>query len=125
MKNGEWTKLRYSNAAVGYYNELDIIDSNGCQRDLYNCYLLKSYDSIVAIYGETSDESKRLYLLPRYDYSITTLAHLRKFQEDYIGHVDNTPYLRKFGCKIKQFRYITRVKFHDRYDCIISEWRYY
>lgn len=41
---------------------------------------LKSYGSIVAFFD--SDENI-LFLMPRYDYSMTTMQQLRKFVDDY------------------------------------------
>lgn len=43
---------------------------------------LVSYSSMVVFYEPDDDI---LYLLPRYDYSVTTLSHVRKFAEDAIG----------------------------------------
>ena len=43
---------------------------------------LVSYSSMVAFYDRAIDT---LYLLPRYDYSVTTWQHLRKWADDVIG----------------------------------------
>ena len=48
----------------------------------YTLDVLVSYSSMVAFYDRAIDT---LYLLPRYDYSITTRQHLRKWCEDVIG----------------------------------------
>ena len=45
--------------------------------------VLKSYNSIVAIlHTEKPSNNKVLCLLPRHDYSITTISHIRKWMED-------------------------------------------
>lgn len=41
------------------------------------CHGLQSYGSLVAIEYE-----RVIYLLPRWDYSVTTLSHIRKWLED-------------------------------------------
>lgn len=46
-------------------------------------YILQSYSSIVAVYDEIRDA---LFLLPRWDYSVTTISHVRKFCAEYISH---------------------------------------
>lgn len=45
-----------------------------------DAWVLKSYASIVAVYQISTDT---LYLLPRWNYSVTTQSHVRKFIEDY------------------------------------------
>lgn len=86
-----WTfdkQLRHCNAWVEDItpsNPVDIIDaeySNGVHvmHTINNGIALKSYASIVAFYDSNMNE---LYLMPRWDYSMTTMQQLRKFIEDY------------------------------------------
>lgn len=55
--------------------ELLLTDTNSVIT-LHNALVLKSYDTIVAIIA-----GYRLYLLPSWDYSVTTQSHVRKFVE--------------------------------------------
>ena len=46
----------------------------------HTIYALTSYSSVVAL---LDFDTNTLYLLPRWDYSRTTISHVRKFIEDY------------------------------------------
>lgn len=51
--------------------------------DLENVSLLASYDSAVAVFGYNPHCGYRVYLLPRYDYSVTTWRHVHAFIQDF------------------------------------------
>lgn len=74
-------KLRHMTATVDFVDSiiLKLEDSN---IHLENAYVLTSYASRVAVYCKM-----RVYLLPRYDYSVTTWKHLHAFIEDYCSFV--------------------------------------
>lgn len=52
--------------------------------NLENALVLHSYSSRVAVYCKM-----RVYLLPRYDYSVTTWKHVHAFVEDYCSFVND------------------------------------
>lgn len=52
------------------------------ERNAHTLIGLVSYKSLVAIYDCDVDI---LFLLPHWDYSITTQSHIRKFCEDYLN----------------------------------------
>ena len=56
--------------------------ANGEVLNLENALVLHSYSSRVAIYCKT-----RVYLLPRYDYSVTTWKHVHAFINDFCDFV--------------------------------------
>lgn len=58
--------------------------ANGEVLNLENALVLHSYSSRVAIYCKM-----RVYLLPRYDYSVTTWKHVHAFVQDYCSFVND------------------------------------
>lgn len=75
-------KLRHMSATVDYIDSITLELEDGENIHLENAYVLTSYASRVAVYCKM-----RVYLLPRYDYSVTTLKHLHAFIEDYCSFV--------------------------------------
>jgi hypothetical protein len=75
-------KLRSMCAQVHEYKEITLELDNGEYVHLYDCLVLESYSSIVAVYCKM-----QLFLLPRYDYSVTTWKHLHAFIQDYCSFV--------------------------------------
>lgn len=71
-------KLRNMPATVDYVDSIMLKLGDGENVHLTNAYVLTSYASRVAVYCK-----RRVYLLPRYDYSVTTWRHLRAFVQDY------------------------------------------
>lgn len=74
-------KLRNMNAYVTEEN-ITIELESGEVLDLENALVLHSYSSRVAVYCKM-----RVYLLPRYDYSVTTWKHVHAFIQDYCRFV--------------------------------------
>lgn len=62
------------------------IELSGEVLKLENALVLHSYSSRVAVYCK-----RRVYLLPRYDYSITTWKHLHAFVQDHCSFVRDYP----------------------------------
>lgn len=56
--------------------------ANGETVKLEDAYVLWSYASRVAVYCKM-----RVYLLPRYEYSVTTWKHVHAFVQDYCSFV--------------------------------------
>lgn len=79
-------KLRSMSAEVTEEKTLEIELSNGERVTLENCLVLHSYASRVAVYCKM-----RVYLLPRYDYSVTTWKHVHAFVQDYCSFVRDYP----------------------------------
>lgn len=75
-------KLRNMSANVNRVSNVTIELENGERVNLENAYILTSYSSRVAIYCKM-----RVYLLPRYDYSVTTWKHVHAFINDYCDMV--------------------------------------
>ena len=75
-------KLRHMSATVDYVDSITLKLENGENINLENAYVLTSYASRVAVYCKM-----RVYLLPRYGYSVTTWKHLHAFIEDYCSFV--------------------------------------
>lgn len=70
-------------ATVDYFERVQIRylkDMETETVEVKDAYALKSYNSIVAIWDE---RNAMMYLLPRYDYSVTTWKHVHAFIEDY------------------------------------------
>lgn len=55
---------------------------NHDEKNAHTLVALVSYDSLVAVFDCDCD---RLFLLPRWDYSVTTQSHIRKFASDYLN----------------------------------------
>lgn len=65
-------------AEVEHVSNITLELTNGETVELENAYVLWSYTSRVAVYCKM-----RVYLLPRYDYSVTTWKHVHAFIQDY------------------------------------------
>lgn len=79
-------KLRSMSATVENVPSMTLELENGERVELENATVLRSYDSIVAVYCKM-----RVYLLPRYDYSVTTWKHVHAFVQDYCDFVRDMP----------------------------------
>lgn len=77
-------KLRNMIACVTEEPAITIELANGEVLNLENALVLHSYSSRVAIYCKM-----RVYLLPRYDYSVTTWKHVHAFVQDYCSFVND------------------------------------
>ena len=77
-------KLRNMIACVTEEPAITIEHANGEVLNLENALVLHSYSSRVAIYCKM-----RVYLLPRYDYSVTTWKHVHAFVQDYCSFVND------------------------------------
>lgn len=96
-------KLRSMSATVEEMKNVVVeVDENGevVLEHFKNAIVLKSYKSVVAIYA-----NEKLFLFPRYRYSVTTIKHLKAFIEDYI------PYM-----EFKSINDITKALREHRYD---------
>lgn len=76
---GETMKLRNMSASVDKVNTITLQLNTGELVTLDNAYVLTSYSSRVAVY----DGKATVYLLPRYNYSVTTWKHVHAFVQDY------------------------------------------
>ena len=70
-------KLRNMSAYVTEEKNITIALANGEVLNLENALVLRSYYSRVAVYCKM-----RVYLLPRYEYSVTTWKHVHAFIQD-------------------------------------------
>lgn len=70
-------KLRNMSATVDFVDSITLKLEDGENIHFENAYVLTSYASRVAVYSKV-----RVYLLPRYEYSVTTWKHLHAFIED-------------------------------------------
>lgn len=77
-------KLRHMSATVDYVDSITLKLEDGENINLENAYVLTSYASRVAVYCKM-----RVYLLPRYDYSVTTWKHVHAFVQDYCRFVND------------------------------------
>lgn len=77
-------KLRNMSATVEHVDNITIETASGEIVELENAYVLTSYSSRVAVYCKM-----RVYLLPRYDYSVTTWKHVHAFIQDYCSFVND------------------------------------
>lgn len=75
-------KLRNMSAYVTEEKNITIELASGEVLNLENALVLHSYSSRVAVYCKM-----RVYLLPRYDYSVTTWKHVHAFVQDYCSFV--------------------------------------
>lgn len=75
-------KLRNMSAYVTEEKNITIELASGEVLNLENAIVLHSYSSRVAVYCK-----KRVYLLPLYDYSVTTWKHVHAFIQDYCSFV--------------------------------------
>ena len=93
-------KLRNMYAHVTEEKHLIIELASGEILTLDDALVLTSYDSRVAVYC-----NRRVYLLPRYDYSVTTWKHVHAFVQDFCNHVNDY--------SAAQIRAIARVGVYD------------
>ena len=77
-------QLRHMSAHVTEEKNITIELESGEVMNLENALVLHSYCSRVAVYCKM-----RVYLLPRYDYSVTTWKHLHAFIQDYCSFVND------------------------------------
>lgn len=77
-------KLRSMSAHVTEERNIIVQLESGEILMLENALVLHSYSSRVAVYCD-----RRVYLLPRYDYSVTTWRHVHAFVQDYCGYVSD------------------------------------
>ena len=83
-EKGQTMKLRNMSAHVTEEKNITIELASGEVLNLENALVLHSYSSRVAVYCKM-----RVYLLPRYDYSVTTWRHVHAFVQDYCSFVDD------------------------------------
>ena len=83
-EKGQTMKLRYMSAYVTEEKNITIELASGEVLNLENALVLHSYSSRVAVYCKM-----RVYLLPRYDYSVTTWKHVHAFIQDYCSFVND------------------------------------
>lgn len=79
-------KLRNMSATVENVPTITLKLRNGETVTLEDATVLTSYASRVAVYCKM-----RVYLLPRYDYSVTTWKHVHAFVQDYCSFVRDMP----------------------------------
>ena len=77
-------KLRNMSAYVIEEKNITIELASGEILNLENALVLISYSSRVAVYCKM-----RVYLLPRYDYSVSTWKHVHAFIQDYCSFVND------------------------------------
>ena len=82
-------QLRSSNAHV----ECRVYDDDSIG------YALISYETLVALYIQDNapapHHGRAIYVGPKFDCSMTTMAHVRKFLEDYAGMCVSIPEIRR------------------------------
>lgn len=83
-EKGQTMKLRNMSAHVTEEKNITIELASGEVVNLENALVLHSYSSRVAVYCKM-----RVYLLPRYDYSVTTWKHVHAFIQDYCSFVND------------------------------------
>lgn len=83
-EKGRTMKLRNMSAHVTEEKNITIELASGEVLELENALVLHSYSSRVAVYCKM-----RVYLLPRYDYSVTTWKHVHAFVQDYCSFVND------------------------------------
>ena len=93
-------KLRNCSAEYGGGFKYAVIDANGVPH-IGEYTVLKSYGSLVVFVEEPINRcngiGNEIYLMPKYDYSITTMPHVRKFIEDVTGEYLTIPEMRKYA----------------------------
>lgn len=92
-------KLRNMSATVSTEESITLLLRNGESVKLENATVLTSYASRVAVYSKM-----QVFLLPRYDYSVTTWKHLHAFIGDYC------PGVRDYSAK--EMRYNAANELH-------------
>lgn len=110
-------KLRSMSATVEFYPCVDVV-VNDTQEiiNVSNAYVLTSYNSIVAV-----SDGKRIYLLPRYDYSNTTWKHVHAFVQDFTNLNDMCA--KDIRDIIKHYDDNAQYVYCDAYLNMWGEWR--
>jgi hypothetical protein len=104
-------QLRNMSAEVNHNHIIELEDLTGNRFTVTDAFTLTSYVSLVAVYGyDARSEKYRVFLLPRYDYSVTTWKHLHAFIQDYCacGMDVNANIMRKrasLGCSYEEYEY--------------------
>lgn len=93
-------KLRRMSAHVTEEKNITIELASGKVLELENALVLHSYSSRVAVYCKM-----RVYLLPLYDYSVTTWKHVHAFIQDYCRFV--------WDCNAREMRKIAALGVDD------------
>lgn len=97
---GQTMKLRNMSAYVTEEKNITIELASGEVLNLENALVLHSYSSRVAVYCKM-----RVYLLPRYEYSVTTWKHVHAFIQDYCSFVRD--------CNAREMRKIAALGVDD------------
>lgn len=97
------------NAHVTEEKSIVIELASGEVLNLENALVLHSYSSRVAVYSKM-----QVFLLPRFDYSITTWKHLHAFIDDYCEGVRDCSaremrYKAAFDLDNGEYRYATGI----------------
>lgn len=99
-EKGRTMKLRNMSAHVTEEKNITIELASGEVLELENALVLHSYASRVAVYCKM-----RVYLLPLYDYSVTTWKHVHAFIQDYCRFV--------WDCNAREMRKIAALGVDD------------
>lgn len=99
-REGKSMKLRNMSAYVTEEKNITIEFASGEVLNLENALVLHSYSSRVAVYCKM-----RVYLLPLYDYSVTTWKHVHAFIQDYCSFVRD--------CNAREMRKIAALGVDD------------
>ena len=99
-REGKSMKLRNMSAYVTEEKNITIELANGRILNLEDALVLHSYSSRVAVYCKM-----RVYLLPLYDYSVTTWKHVHAFIQDYCSFV--------WDCNAREMRKIAALGVED------------
>ena len=89
---GQAMKLRNMSATVSTNETITLKLRNDEVITLENATVLTSYASRVVVYSKM-----QVFLLPRYDYSVTTWKHLHAFIDDYCAGV------RDYGARVMRY----------------------
>lgn len=99
-RKGQTMKLRNMSAYVTEEKNITIELASGKVLNLEDALVLHSYSSRVAVYCKM-----RVYLLPLYDYSVTTWKHVHAFIQDYCSFV--------WDCNAREMRKIAALGVED------------
>ena len=99
-EKGQTMKLRNMSAYVTEEKDITIELASGEVLNLEDALVLHSYSSRVAVYCKM-----RVYLLPFYDYSVTTWKHIHAFIQDYCSFV--------WDCNAREMRKIAALGVED------------
>lgn len=104
-------KLRNMSANINHEPVIELEALTGELFTVTDAFILTSYASRVAVYGYDLRSGRyRVFLLPRYDYSVTTWKHLHAFIQDYCasGMDVSANIMRKrarLGCSYEEYEY--------------------